>query len=88
MLEVKRNKIKGVSRSDDILPRRLVTEIIPDGPAKGRVVSPEIFNTMLDEYYQVRGGTPTDMQPKILKRGLTYPNKGATSWPQLLNRNQ
>ena len=46
---------EGISRRDDILPSRIMTEPVPDGPAKGRVLSPDIFNAMLDEYYQVRG---------------------------------
>jgi aldehyde:ferredoxin oxidoreductase len=36
---------------------------MPEGQAKGHVVSDKIYNTMLDEYYEVRGwdmdGRPT-----------------------------
>jgi len=46
-----------------MIPERLRTEKMPEGQAKGHVVSDEIYNTMLDEYYEVRGwdmnGRPT-----------------------------
>jgi aldehyde:ferredoxin oxidoreductase len=54
---------EGVSRRDDQLPERFTKEKLPDGPTKGRILTPEMYNTMLDEYYQVRGwdseGRPT-----------------------------
>jgi aldehyde:ferredoxin oxidoreductase len=54
---------EGRFRKDDLIPERFRTEKMPEGQAKGRVVSDEIYNTMLDEYYEVRGwdreGRPT-----------------------------
>ena len=54
---------EGRFRKDDMIPERLRTEKMPEGQAKGHVVSDEIYNTMLDEYYEVRGwdlnGRPT-----------------------------
>lgn len=54
---------EGRFRKDDMIPVRLRTEKMPEGQAKGHVVSDEIYNTMLDEYYEVRGwdmdGRPT-----------------------------
>jgi aldehyde:ferredoxin oxidoreductase len=54
---------EGRFRKDDQIPERFRTEKMPEGQAKGRVVSDEIYNTMLDEYYEVRGwdreGRPT-----------------------------
>jgi aldehyde:ferredoxin oxidoreductase len=41
----------GVSRKDDVLPKRLMTEKLPEGPKKGAVVSPEEMKKMQDEYY-------------------------------------
>ena len=46
-----------------------MTEPVPDGPAKGRVLSPDIFNAMLDEYYQVRGwGSDGYVTEQVIKR--------------------
>lgn len=43
---------EGLSRKDDMLPKRLL-EPLSDGPCKGRIV--EDFERMLDEYYELRG---------------------------------
>jgi aldehyde:ferredoxin oxidoreductase len=45
----------GVTRADDTLPQRLLTEPRPSGEAAG--VLPDL-DTMLAEYYRVRGWTP------------------------------
>jgi aldehyde:ferredoxin oxidoreductase len=45
----------GITRADDTLPRRLLTEPRPSGDAEG--VLPDLA-LMLDEYYRVRGWTP------------------------------
>ena len=54
---------EGRFRKDDLIPERFRTEKMPEGQAKGHVVSDKIYNTMLDEYYEVRGwdreGRPT-----------------------------
>ena len=54
---------EGRFRKDDMIPERLRTEKMPEGQARGHVVSDEIYNTMLNEYYEVRGwdrdGRPT-----------------------------
>lgn len=51
----------GFTRHDDTLPPRLLTEPIPEGPAKGRISR---LNEMLPKYYTVRGwdenGVPSD----------------------------
>jgi aldehyde:ferredoxin oxidoreductase len=53
------NLREGFKRSDDTLPFRSLAEPMPDGPAKGNIVSLE---EMLSEYYSLRGwddsGTP------------------------------
>jgi aldehyde:ferredoxin oxidoreductase len=46
---------EGITRKDDLLPRRITEEALPEGMAKGRVISAAMYNEMLDEYYQVRG---------------------------------
>jgi aldehyde:ferredoxin oxidoreductase len=54
---------EGVRREDDYLPRRFTVEEVPSGPACGRVLTREMYNVMLDEYYSLRGwdleGVPT-----------------------------
>lgn len=46
---------EGITRKDDLLPRRIMEESLPEGMAKGKVITPEMYEEMLDEYYQVRG---------------------------------
>ena len=54
------NLSNGFTAADDTLPKRLLTEPIPSGPAKGQVSR---LAEMLPEYYSVRGwdenGVPT-----------------------------
>jgi len=59
----------GISRQDDTLPKRYFEEPIPEGPAKGEVISHKEFNKMLEEYYRLHGWDENGM-PKIenLKR--------------------
>jgi len=60
-------------RKDDMLPKRLMIEPIPDGPAKGHVLSPEIFNTMLDEYYAARRWSMDGVVSEDIKTALNLP---------------
>lgn len=57
----------GFTKKDDTLPERLLKEPLPSGPAKGKVVE---LDTMLKDYYQVRGwdelGVPTEEKLKEL----------------------
>jgi len=46
---------EGISRKDDTLPLRFMEEQMPSGPSKGQVITEEILDTMLDEYYKLRG---------------------------------
>jgi len=55
---------EGVSRKDDAWPARFFEEKMPEGPARGAVVSRETIEKTLDEYYDARGwdrdtGCPT-----------------------------
>jgi aldehyde:ferredoxin oxidoreductase len=54
---------EGLRRQDDYLPRRVMEEPLPEGPAKGSVLTREMYDLMLDEYYLLRGwdqnGAPT-----------------------------
>ncbi len=67
--------MEGIARKDDQLPVRITDEPIPTGPAKDHVLSVEMYNVMLDEYYDNRGwdreGVPT---ADVLERlGLQKP---------------
>ncbi len=57
------NVTRGVDRSADTPPYRVMHEPIGDGPSKGRYCPEETFQQLLDEYYQLRGwdsqGKPT-----------------------------
>ncbi|MEM7257360.1 MAG: aldehyde ferredoxin oxidoreductase family protein [Pseudomonadota bacterium] len=59
-LEKQFNLEAGLTKADDTLPPRLLNEPAPSGTAKGRVCE---LNTMLSEYYELRGwdsqGVPT-----------------------------
>ena len=63
------NQRAGLSRKDDTLPKRLLAEPMPAGPAKGMTVP---LDKMLPEYYQLRGwdaeGKPT--RQKLASLGL------------------
>ena len=52
-----------ISRKDDTLPHRLLSETLPSGPAKGIKLGKKEFNRMLDEYYGIRGWD-TEGRPK------------------------
>ena len=56
----------GFDSKDDILPKRLLSEPLPEGAAKGHVVE---LDKMLSEYYKLRGwvdGKPTEEKLKEL----------------------
>ena len=57
------NAREGLTRKDDQLPKRMM-EPLPDGAFAGKPFSQEILDTMLDNYYELRGwdkktGIPT-----------------------------
>lgn len=57
----------GFTGKDDTLPRRLLQEPMPEGPAKGHVVE---LDKMKEEYYKLRGwvdGVPTPEKLKELE---------------------
>ncbi|HVO23842.1 MAG TPA: aldehyde ferredoxin oxidoreductase family protein [Candidatus Margulisiibacteriota bacterium] len=49
------NERAGLGKGSDVLPKRLLEEPVPSGPAKGLVSK---LPQMLPEYYQLRGWTP------------------------------
>ena len=57
----------GFDGKDDVLPKRLLQEPMPEGPAKGQVVE---LDKMKEEYYKLRGwvdGVPTKEKLKELE---------------------
>jgi aldehyde:ferredoxin oxidoreductase len=69
------NVREGFTRADDTLPERLMTEPLEAGASKGHMISQEDLDTMLDEYYSLRGwdvktGIPT--RAKLTGLGLEY----------------
>jgi aldehyde:ferredoxin oxidoreductase len=65
------NVREGLTRKDDTLPYRTLSEPLPDGPAKGQCIGDENLNRMIDEYYALRGwdssGIPTKETLKKLQ---------------------
>ena len=62
---------EGLRRENDTLPKRFLTQPIPDGPSQGMVVTEEMLEKMKDEYYEVRGwdkasGIPTPRRLLLL----------------------
>jgi len=68
------NVREGISRKDDTLPKRMMTEKLPAGPKKGAVVTPAEMKKMQDEVYAYFGwddnGFPKEKTLKSL--GLGY----------------
>lgn len=63
----------GLTRKDDAWPDRFFTEPLPEGPAKGAILSKDTIEQVLDEYYELRGwdkesGLPT--AEKLIELGL------------------
>jgi len=68
------NAREGLTRKDDQLPRRLM-EPLPDGPFAGKAFTQEMLDSMLDNYYELRGwdkrtGIPT--RAKLEAIGLVF----------------
>lgn len=51
------NVASGIRRKDDYLPDKLSSQPLTYGPTKGRRMSVETQDAMLDEYYSIRGWT-------------------------------
>jgi len=69
------NVREGFTRADDRFPERLMTEPLKAGGSKGQVISRADLDTMLDEYYTLRGweiktGIPT--REKLTDLRLAY----------------
>ena len=76
------NLREGFTRRDDYIPYRIMNEPLKTGPAKGKMVTKEMFDKMLDDYYKLRGwdrnGVPRKGTVRRLKltkdfKKLNYP---------------
>jgi aldehyde:ferredoxin oxidoreductase len=45
----------GIRRRDDLMPERITKEMLPSGPSKGRMLTEEMYDEMLTDYYCLRG---------------------------------
>ncbi|MBU7031133.1 MAG: aldehyde ferredoxin oxidoreductase family protein [Theionarchaea archaeon] len=64
------NVREGFSRKDDILPGRIMHEEIPQGGSHGCRAAPEELDTLLDQYYDLRGWDTTGKPTKQTLRQL------------------
>jgi aldehyde:ferredoxin oxidoreductase len=68
------NAREGLSRKDDQLPKRIM-EPLPDGLFAGKPFTQEMLDSMLDNYYELRGwdkktGLPTKSTLETLGLGF------------------
>ncbi|MHA1712027.1 MAG: aldehyde ferredoxin oxidoreductase family protein [Candidatus Freyarchaeota archaeon] len=66
------NAREGITRKDDVLPKRIMEEPLPDGPYKDETFPKDMLDKMLDHWYELRGwnketGVPTRGKLKELK---------------------
>ena len=64
---------EGWTRSDDTLPSRVTSEVLPTGVSKGVGLSVSELNQMIDSYYYARGWSKDGNIPskKIDELGLS-----------------
>jgi hypothetical protein len=69
------NYCQGLTRKNDTMPKRILEEPMPEGPAQGKCVTKEGFENMLDQYYALRGWDkngvpmPETLEKYGIKRG-------------------
>ncbi|RLF07514.1 MAG: hypothetical protein DRJ60_02525 [Thermoprotei archaeon] len=68
------NVREGVTRKDDSIPRKIATKPHSKGASAGKIVTQEMLDKMLDEYYKLRAwsqnGIPTE--EKLRELNLTF----------------
>ena len=64
------NQREGFDRKNDTVPKRVVTEALKSGPAKGQVIPQEVFDDMLTQYYNVMGWDENGIMPDELVASL------------------
>ena len=60
------NQREGFNRVHDTVPKRVIRDVIANGPAAGQTIPPEAFESMLDQYYEVMGWDKNGMMPQEL----------------------
>jgi aldehyde:ferredoxin oxidoreductase len=58
---------EGITREADSLPRRLMEDPLPEGPAKGMVIEKGTLEMMKDAYYEIRGWDKKTGKPTVEK---------------------
>ena len=61
---------EGLSREGDMLPDRFLKEAVPSGPIKGKTLTVDMYNTLLDDYYRERGWDNSGMVTDEVKDKL------------------
>jgi aldehyde:ferredoxin oxidoreductase len=56
---------EGITRKADTLPKRLMEDPLPDGPAKGMVIEKDTLEMLKDSYYEIRGWDKETGKPTI-----------------------
>jgi aldehyde:ferredoxin oxidoreductase len=72
---------EGLRREQDILPERLMSDPLPDGPAQGMVLDRSSLEKMKDSYFALRGwdlttGIPTPTKLHELDLDYLIPQLG------------
>ena len=61
------NLREGIGRKQDYPPPRFFEEEVSDGPAKGKKLNREEYDSLLEEYYEFRGWDKTSGKPTAAK---------------------
>jgi aldehyde:ferredoxin oxidoreductase len=63
----------GIRRKDDTLPQRFIKQPLPSGPAKGETFTKKQLESMIDNYYDLRGWDKTTglhLKEKLIDLGM------------------
>jgi aldehyde:ferredoxin oxidoreductase len=71
-LEKAYNVREGWTKRDDYPPPRMMTEPVPDGPAKGSILTEQEFGALLSAYFEARGWSSEGIprKRKLIELGL------------------
>jgi aldehyde:ferredoxin oxidoreductase len=72
--------VPGWGRAVDRPPARFLEEAIPDGPAQGRLITPEQMDELLDRYYSLRGWTRAGLPTREKLEELGLHDVAADLW--------
>ena len=64
------NQREGFNRAHDTVPKRVVKDVLKNGPAAGQVIPQEAFEDMLDQYYEVMGWNKDGTMPEELIQSI------------------